>query len=158
MSNTNPHIVDEAMDEKNDPQENDQKSTTVQMPSGNQTEPEGKEVISPTAAYFKLWSFALPLDVALRVLAAICFVGAGTAEPLMTIFFGNLVNLYNNENPRTPAQFRAEINKNALYLVYLFIGKLAVSSESISTRISCLLSHCSVYMRVPFSSTSRRYE
>lgn len=106
----------------------DQKNTTVQVTSGDAKEPK-QEVISPIAAYFKLWSFALPFDVALRTLAAVAFAGAGTAEPLMTIFFGNLVNLYNNEDPRTPAEFRAEINKNALYLVYLFIGKLAVSSR-----------------------------
>ncbi|KAF2270424.1 multidrug resistance protein [Lojkania enalia] len=78
------------------------------------------------SAYFKLWSFATPLDVFLRTLAAFAAAGSGTAEPLMAIFFGNLVNLFNGDPPISPENFRSEVNKNALYFVYLFIGKFAL--------------------------------
>jgi ATP-binding cassette subfamily B (MDR/TAP) protein 1 len=89
--------------------------------------PEEKDTIAPMGAYFKLWSFATPLDVFLRTLAAIAAAGGGTAEPLMAIIFGNLVNLFNGNPPLSPEEFRSEINKNALFFVYLFIGKFAVS-------------------------------
>lgn len=86
-----------------------------------------EEPIPPVTAYLKLWSFATPLDVFLRCLGALASAGAGTAEPLMSIVFGNLVNLFNGNPPISPEEFRSKINKNALYFVYLFIGKFAVS-------------------------------
>jgi len=89
--------------------------------------PDEVDEITPAAAYFKLWSFASPLDVVLRVLAAACSTGSGTAEPLMSIVFGNLVNLFNGTSDVTPEEFRRQVNRNALYLFALFIGKFAVS-------------------------------
>ncbi|KAF2726754.1 multidrug resistance protein [Polyplosphaeria fusca] len=80
-----------------------------------------------------LWSFATPLDLILRFLAACAAAGSGTAEPLMAIFFGNLVNLFNGIEPSTPENFRSEISKNSLYIVYLFIGKF------VSMYIGCVL-------------------
>jgi ATP-binding cassette subfamily B (MDR/TAP) protein 1 len=61
-------------------------------------------------------------------------IGAGAALPLMTLVFGELVNVFNewgqvdaDGNPLvTPHQFRQEINKNALWFVYLFIGKFVL--------------------------------
>lgn len=78
-------------------------------------------------AYVKLWSFASPIDVLLRCLGALACAGGGTAEPLMAIVFGNLVNLLNGQQSKSPEEFRSKINQNALYFVYLFIGKFAVS-------------------------------
>ena len=51
-----------------------------------------EELTPPLQAYFKLWKYSYPLDALLRVLGAIAAFGAGTAAPLMTILFGNLVN------------------------------------------------------------------
>ncbi|PVI03063.1 multidrug resistance protein [Periconia macrospinosa] len=81
--------------------------------------------ISPASAYFKLWHFATPLNLFLRCLAALIAAGGGTAEPIMAIVFGNLVNLLNGTSIPDPAEFRSEISKYALYFVYLFIGKFA---------------------------------
>jgi hypothetical protein len=91
------------------------------------SKPREKEPITPIRAYLKLWSFASPLDVLLRVIAAIAAAGAGTAPSLMAIIFGNLVNVLNGNHPRSPEEFRSDISKNALYFVYLFIGKFVVS-------------------------------
>ncbi|KAF1996279.1 multidrug resistance protein 14 [Amniculicola lignicola CBS 123094] len=77
------------------------------------------------SSYFKLWSFATNLDVFLRCLAAIAAAGSGTAEPLMAIIFGNLVNIFNGKTPVSPEQFRHDINRNALLLFCLFVGKFA---------------------------------
>jgi ATP-binding cassette subfamily B (MDR/TAP) protein 1 len=92
---------------------------------------EKEEALSPVASYIKLWSFATPLDVFLRCLGALASAGGGTAEPLMSIIFGNLVNLFNGDPPISPEEFRSQVNKNALYFVYLFIGKFAVSRTSV---------------------------
>jgi len=102
-------------------------SIDIKKDHDNGKPPEKEKQISPMNAYFKLWSFATPLDVLLRCLAALASAGSGTAEPLMAIVFGNLVNLFNGTEPITPAEFRSEINKNSLWFVYLFIGKFAVS-------------------------------
>ena len=89
-------------------------------------EPKEEAEVTPQAAYFQLWSFATPFDVFLRVLAALCSAGSGTAEPIMAIVFGNLVDLFNGSDV-SPAEFRRKVNQYSLYFLYLFIGKFAVS-------------------------------
>ncbi|KAF2187080.1 multidrug resistance protein [Zopfia rhizophila CBS 207.26] len=103
---------DESIDMKQDKDESERKS-------------DGAQTVSPMGAYFKLWSFADPFDVFLRCLAALAALGSGTAEPLMAIIFGNLVNIFNGDPPVSPEEFRSQVNKNALYFVYLFVGKFA---------------------------------
>lgn len=93
--------------------------------SAKSTKEEGQ--VTPVSAYIQLWSFATPLDTVLRTIAALCSAGSGTAEPLMAIFFGNLVNLFNGTEELTPDEFRRRVNRNSLYFVYLFIGKFFVS-------------------------------
>jgi ATP-binding cassette, subfamily B (MDR/TAP), member 1 len=126
-SNLDP-IGDGKISSKDDPIVNTKADSDISSKS------EKQETIPPMAAYFKLWSFATPLDVFLRIIAAFAAAGGGTAEPLMAIIFGNLVNLFDANPPRSPEDFRSEINKNALYFVYLFIGKFAVSLP----RTNCL--------------------
>ncbi|KAH7124162.1 multidrug resistance protein 14 [Dendryphion nanum] len=91
----------------------------------NDSSPEKQDHGSPGSSYFQLWSFATPLDVFLRCLAGLAAAGSGTAEPLMALIFGNLVNLFNGNPPVSPEEFRSSVNKNSLYFVYLFIGKFA---------------------------------
>jgi hypothetical protein len=97
---------------------NDELASTI--PSKNRAE------ISPIKSYFKLWSFATPFDVVLRCLAALAAAGSGLAEPLMALVFGDLVNLFNGSYIASPAELRSKINKNALYFIYLFLGKFTV--------------------------------
>ena len=81
-------------------------------------------------AYVRLWSYASPLDVLLRICGALAACAGGTAYPLMTVIFGNLVNDFNGlaTGGSDPKKTEKQINRNALWLVYLFIGKFVVSS------------------------------
>jgi ATP-binding cassette subfamily B (MDR/TAP) protein 1 len=85
---------------------------------------EGK--LSAPAAYFRLWTYAYPLDVILRVIATAAALGGGSAYPLMTLIFGNLVNAFNNTGVLSPSEFRSTVNRDSLWFLYLFIGKFGV--------------------------------
>jgi ATP-binding cassette subfamily B (MDR/TAP) protein 1 len=50
------------------------------------------EKLSAFGAYVRLWTYASPLDILLRIIGCLAGLGAGTAYPLMTIVFGNLIN------------------------------------------------------------------
>jgi len=58
-------------------------------------------------------------------------IGAGAALPLMTLVFGELINIFNDWGRvgadgaplRPAADFRRAIDANALWFVYLFVGK-----------------------------------
>jgi hypothetical protein len=65
--------------------------------------------------YLKLWAYATPLDVALRVCGFFAACGAGSALPLMTLVFGALVNDFNawGAGASSPDQLQAAVNKNA---------------------------------------------
>jgi hypothetical protein len=65
--------------------------------------------------YLKLWTYATPLDVALRVCGFFAACGAGSAVPLMTLVFGALVNDFNawGAGATSPGQLQAAVNKNA---------------------------------------------
>lgn len=84
--------------------------------------------------YITLWSYAQPIDRVLHAIGFFSAIGAGAALPLMTLVFGAMVNAFNkwgqvdaNGNPLlTPQSFRHTINKNALWFVYLFIGKFVL--------------------------------
>ncbi|ORY00236.1 multidrug resistance protein [Clohesyomyces aquaticus] len=114
--------------------------------------PEKTNSVSPARAYLKLWSFASPLDVILRTVAAIAALGSGTAEPLMAIIFGNLVDLFNGDPPLPPAEFRSKVNKNALYFIYLFIGK-AVCVYIGATLFSVTASRMTARLRLRYLRT-----
>ncbi|KAL4787136.1 P-loop containing nucleoside triphosphate hydrolase protein [Aspergillus varians] len=65
------------------------------------------------------------------VLGLFCAMGSGVALPLMNIVFGNQVGTFNEYS--TPgstlevSSFKSTINRNSLYIVYLFIGKFALT-------------------------------
>ncbi|KAL7267348.1 hypothetical protein RUND412_010070, partial [Rhizina undulata] len=84
-------------------------------------------------AYFRLWSYATPLDRLLHLCGFLAACGAGAVLPIMTIIFGNMVDVFNSleggfvngvrEPPSNVEDFRRKINKYSLWFVYLFIGK-----------------------------------
>jgi hypothetical protein len=90
--------------------------------------PETKGTLSASAAYFQLWQYSSPLDWVLRIIGAFAALGGGTAYPLMTIIFGNLVNDFNGIalGLESPGKFRHSVNHNAIWFVYLFVGKFGV--------------------------------
>jgi ATP-binding cassette subfamily B (MDR/TAP) protein 1 len=87
------------------------------------------EKLSAFGAYVRLWTYASPLDTLLRIIGCLAGLGAGTAYPLMTIVFGNLINDFNGfALGIVPAsKFRSDLNHNSLWFIYLFLGKFGVS-------------------------------
>ncbi|KAF2472924.1 P-loop containing nucleoside triphosphate hydrolase protein [Lindgomyces ingoldianus] len=81
--------------------------------------------------YFRVLSYGTPLDWALMVASMLTSIGAGIAMPLMNVVFGNLVGDFTGYfipgSSVTKHQFQSAVNKNALYITYLFIGKFALS-------------------------------
>lgn len=49
-------------------------------------------------AFYKLFSFADRLDVALMIIGTIGAIGNGLTQPLMTLIFGKLVNAFGSSN------------------------------------------------------------
>ena len=99
--------------------------------------------------FFRVLSFASPLDWMLTALGFVCAIGAGVTMPLMQIVFGNLVGAFNGYfipgSGTTKDAFLATVNQNALYIVYLFIAKFVLAYGSmfafrmISVRVSATL-------------------
>lgn len=93
--------------------------------------------------FFRVLSYGTTLDWVLMALSFFASIGAGIAMPLMNIVFGKLVGNFANYfipgTNVTKAEFQASVNKNTLYIVYLFIGKFVMSYISMFTvRISGL--------------------
>lgn len=86
--------------------------------------------LTPWKAYLHLWSYADNLDVVLRIIGIASALGAGSAYPLMTIIFGDLVNAFNDiaVGIVSPAEFRSVVDNKTSWFVYLFIGKFNVST------------------------------
>lgn len=78
--------------------------------------------------YVKLWTYATPVDVILRLCGFLAACGAGAVFPLMTIVFGRLVNDFNDwgRGATSPEQMQSAVNRNALWFVYLFIAKFCL--------------------------------
>lgn len=94
------------------------------------TEEDGGKLSAPRA-YFRLWTYANLLDMLLRVIGAAAALGGGSAYPLMTLIFGNLVNAFNDVavGGVSLTEFRDSVNRNSLWFIYLFVGKFGVSSS-----------------------------
>ena len=69
--------------------------------------------------------YSEPLDHVLRIIGLIAAVASGTAMPLMTIVFGAAVNDFNQygAGESSSTYLYHSMSKNALYFVYLFIGR-----------------------------------
>lgn len=90
--------------------------------------PKQEETTGGFGAYLRLWKYCTPFETAIRACGFAAAIGSGTALPLMTIVFGQFVDEFNafGTGDTSPADFRKAISKNALWFVYLFIGKLVL--------------------------------
>ncbi|KAF1850722.1 P-loop containing nucleoside triphosphate hydrolase protein [Cucurbitaria berberidis CBS 394.84] len=93
--------------------------------------------------YFRVLSYGTKFDFFLMGLCCLTSIGSGIAMPLMNIVFGQLVGNFTGYflpgNTVTKHEFQAEINRLALFIVYLFIAKFVMSYISLLTvRISGL--------------------
>ena len=82
-----------------------------------------------------LFRYATPLERFLNLIGIICGAASGTAQPLMTILFGNLANKFlASSNPRLTDQQKIDyflaaahmVNDDAIYLVIIGIASFVV--------------------------------
>ncbi|KAI1659984.1 P-loop containing nucleoside triphosphate hydrolase protein [Daldinia decipiens] len=90
--------------------------------------PEREAVFSD---YIRIFKYATFWDFVLMVAAVIAAGGSGVTLPLMNVVFGALVGDFNGYflpvPTQTEAQFRASLNKNALYIFILFIARFVLT-------------------------------
>ncbi|MED6197451.1 ABC transporter B member 11 [Stylosanthes scabra] len=80
--------------------------------------------------FYKLFSFADPLDYALLIVGTIGAVGNGMANPLMTVVFGNLIDAFGGTS--NSQKVVHDVSKLALKFVYLALGSFAGSFLQVS--------------------------
>ncbi|KAM0951265.1 putative ABC-type xenobiotic transporter [Dioscorea sansibarensis] len=79
-----------------------------------------EEVKSSSVPFYKLFSSADSIDVVLMILGTVGAVANGSALPLTTLLFGNLINSFGgNKNDHSVLH---QVSKVALQFVYLAIG------------------------------------
>ena len=90
---------------------------------------------SGEGSFLRILGYATWLDRCLMTAATICSAGAGAALPIMNIVFGRLVSSFTGYftvgSGVTDEQFRASVNRNALFIFCLFIGKFFLGYISI---------------------------
>jgi ATP-binding cassette subfamily B (MDR/TAP) protein 1 len=81
--------------------------------------------------YVRIFSYTTTLDRLMLTAAVTTAAGSGVTLPLLNIVFGRLVGHFNDffipGSGVTKQQFLKVVNQNALYIVYLFIGKFVLS-------------------------------
>ncbi len=80
--------------------------------------------------YFRVFTYANKWDFVLMAAAALASIGAGTTMPLMNIVFGRLVgnfNSYFTPSAQSADEFKAQINRMALYMFALFIARFGLN-------------------------------
>ena len=99
---------------------------------------------APVSNYWRVLSFGDGHDHFLLLLGMCCAAGSGVALPLMNIVFGNLVGRFNSYfipgTTTTKSQFLHSVSQNALRIVYLFIGRFALTYIGAVSFRECVLS------------------
>ncbi|KAF3449845.1 hypothetical protein FNV43_RR05924 [Rhamnella rubrinervis] len=80
-------------------------------------------------SFYKLFTFADRLDVAMMIVGTVCAIGNGMSQPFMTLIFGNLINSFGSSNPSNVVH---EVSKVSLKFVYLAIGSGIASFLQVS--------------------------
>ncbi|CAI7615915.1 unnamed protein product [Penicillium viridicatum] len=85
--------------------------------------------------YIRILAHSSKADRCALLLGLVCACGSGTALPLMNIVFGKMVRSFSGyfvpDSQVTKDMFKAAVNRNALYLVYLFIGRFVLTYISL---------------------------
>lgn len=85
--------------------------------------------------YVRIFSYARGSEKIALSLASLASIGAGITLPLMIIIFGRLIGSFNSfftlGNTSTLDSFTKRTNNQALYLVYIWIGKFVLCYVSI---------------------------
>lgn len=130
-----PRAHKDATDTKSNREDGNEKGAKQREPGAGQ----GKPGLSAPQAYFKLWLFSSPIDTFARLAGTIAALAGGAALPLMAIVFGNFVNSFNGFATGTvsASRFVDDVNQNAVYLVYLWVGRFLVRAAATCSLLSC---------------------
>ncbi|KAH8819085.1 P-loop containing nucleoside triphosphate hydrolase protein, partial [Xylogone sp. PMI_703] len=82
--------------------------------------------------YLRVFSYATRWDFCIYVIASLASIGGGATMPLMNVIFGQLVgqfgDYYKDASAISRDDFERILNKQALYLMGLFIGRWGLNS------------------------------
>ncbi|KAL2510817.1 ABC transporter B family member 11 [Abeliophyllum distichum] len=110
------HFSEDIKNEQNKASETPDESSKQQISDDSKKQIEVIEKVP----YYKLFSFADPIDYILMVIGLITGVGSGFCLPLMTLLFGQLANSFGqNVEAKNVAD---EVSKVSLKFVYLALG------------------------------------
>ncbi|KAI0486342.1 P-loop containing nucleoside triphosphate hydrolase protein [Xylaria cf. heliscus] len=81
--------------------------------------------------YIRVFGYARGWDLPLLAVAAVAAAGSGVTLPLVNIIFGRLINQFNGYFLHPPTltrgEFQGSLNRNALYLFLLFLGRFILA-------------------------------
>jgi ATP-binding cassette, subfamily B (MDR/TAP), member 1 len=84
------------------------------------------------ADYLRIFTYAKKWDLVVYVIASLASIGAGITMPLMIVVFGQLVgdftNYFRDDGTISQASFESILNRQALYIMALFLGRWALNS------------------------------
>ncbi|GAA5978101.1 hypothetical protein JCM11641_006626 [Rhodosporidiobolus odoratus] len=101
----------------------------------------------PPASFKDLFRMHTKMEIFLNIIGLICAIGAGIAQPAMTILFGNLTTAFTSygqilSDGGTPEELQAakdhlfsEVNKDVLVLVYIGIATFVATYVYMATWI-----------------------
>lgn len=90
---------------------------------------DGEEDVGSLHYFFRVhWQYSTVLDHTLRIVGFAAAIGSGVLPPLMTLIFGSSVNDFNDfeEGRRSGDDLYDTMTANALWLLYLFIGRFVL--------------------------------
>ncbi|RYP21338.1 hypothetical protein DL765_002239 [Monosporascus sp. GIB2] len=122
-----------SMKEKNNDLEQGEKADAVESPAGAAAavvpSPDIPEEESPLAAYKRIFRYAGPLEYTAQAVAIVAALGSGAGIALQNLIFGRFVTVITNfsSGSSSPAAFRSDSARLALYFVYLGIARFALS-------------------------------
>ncbi|OBT74578.1 hypothetical protein VF21_07563 [Pseudogymnoascus sp. 05NY08] len=124
-------------------------ATELEVESALKKEKDEEHTNASFAHFIRIFSYGKPWDFVFLVAGAAAAMGAGITLPLMNIVFGNLIGDFSNaagmDSATVSKVLAGAINKNALYIVYLFIGKFVLvyismfSFRFVGTRLSAAI-------------------
>ncbi|KAM0255913.1 hypothetical protein ACHAQJ_005314 [Trichoderma viride] len=81
-------------------------------------------------ALLRVFTFGSALDTTIQIVCAFAAICSGAAMPLMALVLGRLTANFTNfgsvNNDQSSKEFMKQVQTNALYFVYLFIGKFVL--------------------------------
>ncbi|RSL90041.1 hypothetical protein CEP51_000879 [Fusarium floridanum] len=108
-------------------------STEIPILTNETTEAESRPQRTPALSdYIRVFTYATKWDFCVYAIASVASIGAGITMPLMNIVFGQLVgqftDYFKDSSTMSPDKFKSILNKQALYIMALFLGRWALNT------------------------------